>query len=86
MVLSITLKLHTKQMRHSGEHSEIPLGREGICSHHTLTVQGNKIPRAISFVLQETSHKILKYFVHLSIYIFSYMFEVAVELNYHPPI
>lgn len=86
MVLSKTLKLHTNQRRYSGEHSEIPLGWEGICSHHTPTIWGDKIPRAAPWILQETNYKILKYFVHLSIYIFSYKSEVVVELKYHPPI
>lgn len=84
MVLNITINLHTNQRRPSGEHSEIPLGWEGICSPHTPIIWGDKIPRAAPYVLQATSYKIVKYFVHLSIYTFSYMFDVAVELNSHP--
>lgn len=87
MVLNTTLNLHTNQKRPSDEHSEeIPLGWEGICSPHTPIIWGDKIPRAAPYILQATSYKILKYFVHLSIYTFSYLFDVAVELNSQPPI
>lgn len=60
------------------------LGRHLQLSHTHYS--GYKIPRAAPYILQETSYKILKYFVSLSIYIFSYVFEAAVQQNYHSPI